>query len=138
MNKLLVKNISLFAGGTIVFTAGLFYALMTDLKMSNSATWLFIGIILALGSSIMFLLSEAAKEKVITFYILKFASALLSIGYVVFLFIFKNSKVVTSIILPEKQALANTIIIITMVVTILGLALEIVNIVFNFLTRNDE
>ena len=99
MNKLLVKQISLFSGGGLVFLAGLFYVLMTDLKMNNSATWLFIGIILAFGGSILFLLCESTKEKPKLLYPLKGGSILLSIGYVVFLFLFKNTDVYKNITL---------------------------------------
>ena len=138
MNKFLVKNVSLFGGGIMTFIAGIFYVLMTDLKMGNKATWLFIGIILALGSSILFLLCESAKEKPILHYILKGLSLLLSIGFVVFLFVFKGSDIVTSINLPEKLAQANAIIIVTLVLTIIGFVLEAVNVVFIYLTRNEE
>lgn len=133
MNKLLVKQISLFSGGGLVFLAGLFYVLMTDLKMKNSATWLFIGVILALGSSILFLLSENAKEKKVPYLIMKASSVLLAIGFVVFLFAFKHTDVATS-----KLALANVIVIVDVILTILGIVLQGVNILFSYLTRNDE
>lgn len=133
MNKLLVKQISLFSGGGLVFLAGLFYVLMTDLKMKNSATWLFIGVILALGSSILFLLSENAKEKNVPYLIMKASSVLLAIGFVVFLFAFKHTDVATS-----KLALANVIVIVDVILTILGIVLQGVNILFSYLTRNDE
>ena len=138
MNKLLVKNVSLFGGGIMTFIAGIFYVLMTDLKMGNKATWLFIGIILALGSSIMFLLCENAKEKMILYYCLKGGSVLLSIGFVVFLFVFKASDIIKSINLPEKLAQANAIIIVSLVLIIIGILLEATNIVFSYLTRNEE
>ncbi len=138
MNKLLVKNISLFAGGTLVFLAGLFYVLMTDLKMNNTATWLFIGIILAFGSSIMFLFCESAKEKHVPYFILKGSSILLAIGYVVFLFVFKGSKIVTSINLEDKIAQANAIILISVIIAIIGLVCQLVNLVFSYLLKDEE
>lgn len=138
MNKFLVKNVSLFGGGIMMFIAGIFYVLMTDLKMGNKATWLFIGIILALGSSIVFLVCESAKEKPTLHYILKGVSLALALGFVVFLFIFDESDIVTSINLPEKIAQAALIIIFSQVLAIIGLLLEVVNVVLICLTRNEE
>ncbi len=138
MNKQLVKNISLFAGGTLVFLAGLFYVLMTDLKMSNTATWLFIGIIPAFGSSIMFLFCENAKEKHVPYFILKGSSVLLSICYVAFLFVFKGSKIVTSISLEDKIAQANAIIWISIIIGLLGIVCQAVNVIFSYLLKDEE
>lgn len=138
MNKLLVKSVSLFGGGIMTFIAGIFYVLMTDLKLGNKATWLFIGVILALGSSILFLLSENAKEKMVPYLIMKASSVLLAIGFVVFLFAFKHTDVVTSITADDKIALANVIVIVDVILTILGIVLQGVNILFSYLTRNDE
>ena len=138
MNKLLVKNISLFSGGGLVFTSGLFYVLMTDLKLSNSATWLFIGIILAFGGSILFLLCESAKEKPKLLYPLKGTSILISIGYVVFLSLFKNTDVYKAITLNEKIKEANVIILIAMILAIIGLVAQAVNVVFQVLTKDEE
>ena len=139
MDKLLVKKISLFVGGILVFATGLFYVLMTDLLMRNNATWLFIGIIFALGSSVVFFLSESLKEKITPYLLLKCVSILLAIGFVAFLFVFKaKSQIYSAIILPEKISQANLIIIICAVFGSLGVGTEILNSVMGFLTRNDE
>ena len=138
MNKLLVKQISLFSGGGLVFLAGLFYVLMTDLKMNNSATWLFIGIILAFGGSILFMLCESTKEKPKLLYPLKGLSVLISLGYVVFLFLFKNTSVYKDITLDVEIKKANIIILIAVIIALLGVIAQGLNIVFHVLTRNED
>ena len=138
MNKLLVKQISLFSGGGLVFLAGLFYVLMTDLKMNNSATWLFIGIILAFGGSILFMLCESTKEKPKLLYPLKGLSVLISLGYVVFLFLFKNTSVYKDITLDVEIKKANIIILIAVLIALLGVIAQGLNIVFHVLTRDED
>lgn len=138
MNKLLVKQISLFSGGGLVFLAGLFYVLMTDLKMNNSATWLFIGIILAFGGSILFMLCESTKEKPKLLYPLKGLSVLISLGYVVFLFLFKNTSVYKDITLDVEIKKANIIILIAVIIALLGVIAQGLNIVFHVLTRDED
>ena len=63
---------------------------------------------------------------------------ILAIGYVVFLFVFKGSKIVTSINLEDKIAQANTIILISVIIAIIGLVCQLVNLVFSYLLKDEE
>ena len=44
-NKSTIKFISLIVGGVTIFVAGLIFVVITDLKLKNTSSWLFISII---------------------------------------------------------------------------------------------
>ena len=93
MKKSLLKNLSFFIGGITLLVTGLMYVLITDLYLSNSSVYLLLGIILALSGSICFILSESFRDKIKVFYILKGIGIFMSIGFIVFLFLFMKTEI---------------------------------------------
>ena len=96
MNKPIFKTISFLIGGILILVVGLLFVLITDLYMSNTSGWLFLSIIFSFGGGILFLLSDNFKHKRGLSLILKSASILISIGFVIYMFSFKNSNVYVS------------------------------------------
>lgn len=103
MAKNLIKNLSFFIGGILLLATGLIYVLVTDLYLSNSSQYLLLGILLAFGGSISFLLSNNLKHKIKWFYALKGIGVLLSIGFIIFLFLFMNAKDSEGVVLYLKE-----------------------------------
>ena len=68
------------------------YVLITDLYLSNSSVYLLLGIILALSGSICFILADNFKEKLKVFYILKGIGIFMSVGFIIFLFLFMKTE----------------------------------------------
>lgn len=93
MKKSLLKNLSFFIGGITLLVTGLIYVLITDLYLSNSSVYLLLGIILALAGSVCFILAESFKDKIKVFYILKGIGIVMSIGFIVFLFLFMKTDI---------------------------------------------
>ena len=91
MNKGLLKNLTFFIGGIALLVTGLLYVLITDLYLSNTSVYLLLGIILALSGSICFILSDSFKGKLKVFYILKGIGIFMSIGFIVFLFLYMKT-----------------------------------------------
>ena len=93
MNKTLLKNLSFFIGGITLLVTGLVYVLITDLYLGNSSVYLLLGIILALSGSICFILADNFKEKLKVFYILKGIGILMSISFIIFLFLYMKTDI---------------------------------------------
>ena len=96
MNKPIFKTISLLVGGLLILLVGLLFVLITDLYMSNTSGWLFFAIILSFGGGGLFLLSENFKHKRSLFLIAKSAAIVVSIGFIIYLFMFKSGDVYLS------------------------------------------
>lgn len=93
MNKTLLKNLSFFIGGITLLVTGLMYVLITDLYLSNTSVYLLLGIILALAGSICFIVADTFKEKLKIFYLLKGIGILMSIAFIVFLFLYMKTEI---------------------------------------------
>ena len=87
----LVRNLSFFIGGILIMVTGLVYVLTTDLYLGNSSKYLLLGILLAFAGSICFILSNSYKNKPTVFYILKGVGVVMSIGFIIFLFVFMGT-----------------------------------------------
>lgn len=103
MDKNLLKDLSFFIGGILLLATGLVYVLITDLYLSNSSQYLLIGTLFAFGGSITFLLSNNYKHKLKIFYIMKGIGIILSIGFIIFLFLFMNAKDTAGVVLYQKD-----------------------------------
>ena len=112
MNKPMFKTISFLVGGILILVTGLLFVLITDLYMSNTSGWLFFSIIFSFGGGGLFLLSDNFKHKRSLFLILKSAGILISIGFIIYMFVFKNSDVflakITLKLLKNSQGFALT------------------------------
>ncbi len=89
MDRLIQKLTGVVGALLIIFT-GLFFILMVDLYLSASSTTLFVGIILALLSGILFVLSENFKKKAYLFYGFKALGLIFGILFISFLFRFMH------------------------------------------------
>lgn len=87
----LVKNLSFFIGGIGVMVTGLLYVLITDLYLGNTSVYLLLGILLAFAGSICCILSNNFKNKPVAFYILRGIGIAMSIGFIVFLFVYMGT-----------------------------------------------
>ena len=115
MNKPIFKTISFLVGGILILAIGLLFVLITDLYMSNTSGWLFLSIILSFGGGILFLLSDNFKHKRSLFLILKSAGILISLGFIIYLFAFKNGNVyvskITLKLIENAQGFNETVVI---------------------------
>lgn len=87
-----LRLILLFIGGALIIITGLFFNICADIFLRAVALYLIIPLILALGSGILFLFSEADKEKKKRIILFKAFSIILTIGLIIFIFVFKNSE----------------------------------------------
>lgn len=87
----LMKNLSFFIGGITVMVTGLIYVLLTDLYLGNSSTYLLAGVLLAFSGSICFILSNNFKNRKAVFYVLKGIGMAMTIGFIIFLFLFMKT-----------------------------------------------
>lgn len=136
-NKSTIKLISLIVGGVTIFVAGLIFVVITDLKLKNTSTWLFISIIFSFGSGIANMLSDNIKEKPIPYYILKGLGVLLAIGYLVFLSVFAGSDFAAAVD-SKVRDVRDLAIVLSRVFCIIAIAAQAVNVVFAALTRKEE
>ena len=99
INKVLEKTrfITFIVSATLIAIVGIFFLVLSDLGLKNTATWLMVSVLLTFGSSIACFFSEARKDKPILVYALKAIGLLLMVGFVIYLVKFEKSTVCTSI-----------------------------------------
>ena len=144
------RNASLALAGVFLSVASVIFIFATDLFATNTAVWLMIGAILGFGAAFVSMLSEINKENKILVYSLKGGALLLMVGFVVFLAFFANSTVVTSLDETDKYIsmfskngiscvnAINVTMVITYVITSLGIATQIFNITSNAVLGIEE
>ena len=102
----LIKNLSFHLSYAVIALAGVMFVFVVDICLSSTkystVGWLFTGIMITLGAVICAIASEMQKEKPKLFYILKGASFLCLIAYLIFIYKFADSKLCTSIQTGEK------------------------------------
>ena len=86
----LIRNLTLYIGGALIALTGLTYVLLTDLYLGNESKYLLVGIILAFAAAACFLLADSFKSKLKLFYTLKSIGIVMSIVFIVYLFIFMS------------------------------------------------
>lgn len=91
------RNISLLIAGISIMVGTVIFIFLTDLFAKNNAQWLMISALLGFSAGALSLLSEIKKENKILIYTLKGLSLALMIGFVVYLFMFKDSSIYASI-----------------------------------------
>ena len=135
LNK--ARNVSLILAGVFLMAACIIYIFATDLFATNTSFWLLGGALLGFGAGISSLLSEVKKEKTVLVYLLKGISLALMIGFVLYLSAFEKSNVVTSLDVTDKfkeieciKAI-NVSMIITYVLSYIGIAIQVFNVSAN-------
>ncbi len=97
MNKNVIKTTSYLLGGVLMAAAGLLFILVADLYLHATSTLLFITVLTAVVGGILFLLSESFRGNKTLYFILRGLGAVLSILFIVFLFMMANQD-------PDKIA----------------------------------
>ena len=96
------RNISLALSGVFVMAACVVYIFATDLFATNSSLWLMGGAVLGFGAGALAMLSELNKERKILTFVLKGIALEVMIMFVIYLVLFQNSSVVTSLDETDK------------------------------------
>ncbi len=148
-NNIKIRSLTNIIGISLLFAAGLIFVLFIDLKVKlvshkddvsvvPLSFWLFLSIIFALGGGIFYFIGDSMKHKKIPTLVLKGVGLALSIGYIVFLFVFKNWVSSPNTIKADALSIVNTITIISLVITILGLISLIVNYVLSIIFIEED
>ncbi len=148
-NNIKIRSLTNLIGISLLFVAGLVFVLFIDLKVKlvtqkegasalPLSLWLFLSIIFALGGGIFYFIGDSMKHKKIPTLVLKGIGLLLTIGYIVFLFVFKNWVSSPNTIKADALSTVNTITIISLVITILGLISLIINYVLSILFIEED
>ena len=131
------KLISLLIGGILIFVTGLIFVLLADLKLKTYAVWLFVAIIISAGSGILNLLAENYRDKHVLYIVLKSIGYALSIGFVIFIFIFNASSFCKN----NNYKLVNLrdiTIVITAILSSISALAQTYNLILNIVTINEE
>jgi len=148
-NNIRIRSLTNIIGISLLFVAGLVFVLFIDLKVKlvsqkdgvsvlPLSLWLFLSIIFALGGGIFYFIGDSMKHKKIPTLVFKGIGLLLSIGYIVFLFVFKNWASSPNTVKADALSIINTITIISFVITLLGLIALIINYVFSILFIEED
>ena len=86
-----LRVILLFVGSFTLVACGLFFNVFADVFLRALALTLIIPLILALGGGFLFLASEADKDKRVRMMIFKGVGIALSIGFLIFVIVFKTT-----------------------------------------------
>lgn len=99
INKVLEKArlITFIVAASLIAVVGIFFLVLSDLGLKNTATWLMFSVLLSFGSAFACFFSEIRKDKPVLVYALKVLGLLLMIGFIIYLIQFGNSSVCTSI-----------------------------------------
>lgn len=153
--KKTVSNIAFFIGGALILVAGLLYVLIADLYLKVRSSWLMIALIVSLASCVLFFLSAKFKENPRLAVLFKALGVALCIFFIAFMFIYLNSALNSKIeenskefennlfaleVIFGNKMKTNTYItaIVPTVVGALALVAQVLNLVFGFLTRNED
>jgi len=154
MYKSLSKKITFLIGSLSLIAAGLLYILVSDVKFLNSAKWLFFAVITSLGSGIAFIFSESIPKKGFWFYFVKVLSVILVVLFMWVIYSYSlqfvpgsstwNETLIDSI-RSSKKIISSEIVesVRTMILTIrilstVGIAAQIGNIVLNGVFPDEE
>ncbi len=133
----MTKNITSLLGSLLIVLAGLVFVIVTDLKIRIGSGWLFFAIIFSFGSGLLFLLAESFKHKPTAFYCMKSGGFLLSVGYIVFGFVFKNSEFCKNIKF-EYESTRDFITIFTIIFAIICCVVQLANLVINIIFKVED
>lgn len=103
MNQSKLKTLSLLIGGLALIVAGLFYTLVTDLYLLNSAEWLFLAIFTALGSGFCAILSDSLRNHHKWFYAVKAIGLACGIAFIVIIFSYVAKVDIRAIVLAKRN-----------------------------------
>ncbi len=152
-NNIKIRSITNLLGCILLFVAGLAFVLFIDLKaktVTNSfdenkntiivplSIWLFFAILFALGGGIFYFFGDSQKHKKVLTLVLKGVGIVLSIGYVVFLFVFKNWVNVKKLIQNECVPTVHTIANVSLVFAFIGIAFIIINYIMSIIYIEED
>lgn len=144
MDQIKFKSLSYLIGGLAMLVAGLFYILVTDLKLLNTAEWLFIAIFTAFGSGFCAILSESIKHKHLLFYILKYIGFVCSIAFIIIIFSYTASIDILNIVkvkgvkTADVQSTVNFVKIFCLFFAFIGSIFQAGNIALNTMYGIDD
>ena len=153
------RGISLLLAGVFTMLSCVIFVFATDLFATNNSIWLLCGSLLGFGAGILAMLSELNKENKILTYSLKGVAMALMIGFVVFLTFFEKSPIVTGLDETDKflsliivklfnkqdgytgfecLKAINVSMVITYVLSSIGIAIQVFNITSNAILGIEE
>lgn len=142
-----IRTITNLIGVSLMFVAGLFFVLFVDLNaklQENSgnvvsiSSWLFAAIIFALGGGIFYFFGDSMKHKKVWTLILKAIGVVLSIGFTIFTFFFKNWVNTSGKVKIEYIPKTNNIAVIALIIALAGIVFLIVNYIFSIIFLDEE
>lgn len=134
MNKSLYRTLSINLGGLLVLAGGLLFLLVADVSIHLGSFDLFLVIFTAIAGGILFLVAEYLKDRPIPFYILKGLGIVLSIGFIVYLFIFTA----TNVTFAKINAFPKFVIYFSLALSIISFLVQCFNIYIDVKYGADE
>ena len=148
MNQSKIKTLLFTIGGLTLIATGLFYILITDLFLLNTAEWLFAAIFVAFGAGFSTILSESLKNKHVWFYIIKSIGIVCSFAFIVVLLNYAAAASAPANILTivktkgyktaEALSLIKVVKNICLVFSIFGITCQVANVVLNIVYKIDD
>lgn len=95
IKKVLEKSrmVSYLAGAGLMALVGVVFMMLSDLAVKNTATLLMLAVALSFGGAIAAFFSETLREKPIFLFILKVLALALTVGFIIYLYEFRNNEV---------------------------------------------
>lgn len=146
-NNIKIRSWTNLVGTILQFGAGLFFVLFIDLyvkfrtasgEITPIAIWLFAAIVFAVGAGIFYFFGDSQKHKKTLTIVLKGVGIVLSIGFIVYIFVFLNWVETSEKIMYDSMPIARTTSIISLIVNILALVVLIINYVFSIIFVSED
>lgn len=147
MLKSRIKNITFLIGVLTMFVGGLIFIVMSDLTFKNNSGNLIITVLLCFGSAIIFFFANNFIEKPVIMYVMKGIGLALAIGLIVYYHWFSTSEYYIAAVeklrkagLAKKKeyASAKASIVIALVFSYIGMAVQAANTVLMVVLKDDD
>lgn len=138
MSKELLKKISFFASAGFAFVVGLLFILLGDLVLKSGSDWLIGGILITFGSAVCIVLAESYKEKKVVSWVLQGIALALMIAFIGYLIGYHNSIAKSFIAKPKVIAQNDAIFITLLVLSCLTIAINIAEVVFKSIFKEEK
>lgn len=136
MSKDNMRKVFYFIGMIGAFIAGLAYVMLCDMLIKTVSTWLFLSVLLSLGSGICCILSDVYKEKRKVEIAMKAVAIGLAVMFIGFLFFYRFGPL--SVFEKNRdKGLSLIIVVISLVITLIAIAGQVGDLILT-ITNKDE